>query len=252
MDLRSGIEFVRRFRKELVLFNVRPSDPISEQLTSRFDTQNVEVTTERTASGRPDDIAVLSNRDRVLVVIDVDRLRELCDHQPDTRVETGVADGPYQEVLGHLKETTFTSHDAEQLLYASREIEDRARRVGEGTVHAGFQRVSTIASQRAIYADLARQGVDVHTYGIADAAPPELGGGQVHAVNTDEIAETWFVVFDGGDVDGQKSALLARERADDEFYGAWTYDATIVDGVLTYLEETYPRKTAGDRVHDDR
>lgn len=56
--------------------------------------------------------------------------------------------------------------------------------------------------------------------GFADVSLPNLGSGQVHAIDTDEIAEMWFVVFDGAGNGTQKSALLARECDPDTFYGA--------------------------------
>jgi DICT domain-containing protein len=96
-----------------------------------------------------------------------------------------------------------------------------------------------MAEQRSIYADLARRDVSVHAYGVPDATPPDLGSGQVHAVSTDEVAETWFVVFDGGGNDTQKTALLAHERDEDAFYGVLTYDPGFVDHILEYLNRTY-------------
>ena len=241
MDVRRSIEYIEGHEKELVVFN--PTDPVAAELADYFATQNVRIATERTASGAPTDLAVLGNSDELLAVVDASRLRELIEDVPGGGA--GIADAEYEDVLAHLKETTFTSYDTEQLLYASREIEDRARRVGRGTIHAGFQRCSNVAEQRSIYADLARQGVDVHAYGVPDVDPPDLGSGQFHAVETDEIAETWFVVFDGGGTDAQKTALLAEERAEGTFYGAWTYDPGIVDSVQEHLERTY-LPSAGD------
>jgi DICT domain-containing protein len=198
----------------------------------------VTVSTNRTTSRRPP-IAILSDDTEVLSKIDIETLRKFVDHSPAESKPIGVTDGEYAAILDHLKATTVTSYDGEQMVYASREIEDRARRVGTGTVHAGFQRCSTLADQQAIYTDLAHRGLEVHAYGVPDTAPPGLGGTHVHAIDSDEIAETWFVVFDGGGDETQKSALLAEERHDDSFYGAWTYDRQIVDAMLEYLEATY-------------
>lgn len=237
MTLRDGIRFVRELRKELVLFNVRSDDPIDEQLRSLFATQNVDIATQRTSSGDPT-LAVLSGRKGV-DVIDVSTLRALVGGTPGGTNGIGIDDAEFETVLTRVKETTFTSCDSERLLYASREIEDRARRVGSGVIHTGFQRVSVIHDQRPIYADLASRNVTVHTYGIPDTPVPDLGSGRTHAVDADEIAETWFVVFDGGDDPGQRCALVAEERAPEEFYGVWTYDATLVGHLREYLERTY-------------
>ncbi|MFC7021067.1 DICT sensory domain-containing protein [Haloarcula halobia] len=239
MSLHDLIEQVQQLEKDLVLFNVDSTDQIGERLAGYFETQNVQITTTRTASGHPAGVAVLSNHDEVLGRFDVETLRNLVDHSPSQSGTVGISDAEYGDILGHLKETTFTSYDTEQMLYASREIEDRARRVGEGTIHAGFQRCSVMADQRAIYADLSRRGLDIHAYGIADVAPPDIEGAQIHTTTTDEIAEMWFVVFDGGTDESQRSALLAEERSEDSFYGVWTYDPPIVDSVIDYLEQTY-------------
>jgi DICT domain-containing protein len=243
MNLRRTIEFVRENQKELALFNLGPPDPIIQKLEAFLQTQNVRITTRDTASGKPADIAVLSNSDTVLAVVELRDLRELVD-QSDSQVAVGIADSAYKDILIHLKETTFTSHDTEQMLYASREIEDRARRLGDGTLHAGFQRCSVMRDQRAIYSYLAAQGCRVHGYACPDDVTVDLGTAQVHEENTAEIANHWFVVFDGGGTDAHKSALLAQERANDEFYGFWTYDAEIVDSLCEYLETTY--RSPGD------
>lgn len=239
MDLRESIEWIRHHEKELALFNIEPTDPVPDTLRTYFETQHVEITVRQTASGAPRDVAVLSDATGVLTLVDVSTLREITETDHTGSDGVGIADATYESVLRHLKETTFSSHDTEQLLYASREIEDRARRVGGGSIHAGFQQCSALKQQRQIYADLAHRGLSVHAYGVPDITPPDLGPGHVHAVRRDEIAKTWFVVFDGDGDDSQKTALLAEERDENDFYGAWTYDPGIVDPLLTYLERTY-------------
>lgn len=239
MGLIKIIEFIRSLEKELALINHDPSDPIQDQLKAHFATQNVRIRSYRTASGRPTDIAVLSSDDEVLEITTVDTLRELVESFQSNRPGSGIPDGEYKSFLAHLKETTFTSYDKEQMLYASREIEDRARRVGQGTVHAGFQRCSVMTTQQDIYADLAQRGINLHLYGVADTLLPEIGNATIHTDDTDEIAHTWFVIFDGGGEATQKSALLAEERDTDQFYGVWTYDSQLVDKALIYLDQQY-------------
>jgi hypothetical protein len=175
MNLQKAIEFVRTLEKELALFNVDSADPIAAELTAFFETQNVRITRNRTPSGTPSKIAVLSTRSEVLTVVDLTTLRELVAHSPAGTDDVGIGDTAYEAVLGHLKETTFTSYDTEQMFYASREIEDRAHRVGHGTIHAGFQQCSTMNRQRSIYTELARQGLDVHMYGVPDATEYQPG-----------------------------------------------------------------------------
>lgn len=237
MDLNRAIEYIQGHRKELTLFNLDDTS-VAGELASLFQTQNLRIGTARTASGRPREIAVLSSASGVLAVVDIAELRELVSSVPTAR-DVGIADSEYADVLQHLKETTFTSHDKEKLLYASREVEDRARRVGRGTIHAGFQRVSLMADQQRIYRDLARRGVTVHAYGLADAPRPDYGSGQIHMTSAREIEQTWFVIFDGGGDSCQKTALIAELRGDNDWFGAWTYDPDIVDELCTHLETTY-------------
>ena len=243
MGYRDIVEYIRAHEKELVVFNAPEESSLERQLAEYFETQNVRIAAEKTAAGGPE-VAVLSTDGSVLTVVSLSMLEELLTDVPTRSDDFGFADKRYADVLTHLKETTFTSTEPRQLLYASREIEDRARRVGAGTIHAGFQRFSTMAPQKAIYSDLASRGVTVHAYGVPDVPAPNLGDGQVHPIDSRELARAWFVVFDGGGETHQKSALLAYEQAEREFYGAWSYDPGIVDRVLDYLEQ---RRTALSR-----
>ena len=236
MTLRRLIGSVKDHEKELAVFNTIEPDQLREELAAYFETRNVQVRTERTASGRPVEVAVLSTDGEVLEVLDADLLRGLLDHSPDT---LGVADTAYEPLLRHLNEPTFTACDTGRLRYTAREIEDRARRMGRGQVHTGLQRCSVIGDQRGVYTDLAARGLDVHAYAVADVPPPELEGVRVHTAETDEIATTWLVVYDGGGDDAQKTALLAEERGTGRFCGVWTYDPEIVDAAVTHLERTY-------------
>lgn len=239
MNLIETIEFVRRQEKELVLFNVDGHRSLEADLREYFETQNVRIRAESTAGGKPTNLAVLSSRDNVLTIVDAETLDSLVSSVPTGDSGLGIADADYEAILRHLKETTFTSSSKLKLLYATREIEDRARRNGHGTIHAGFQRVSLMREQRDVYTDLSRRGLDVHTYGTPDATPPDLGAGQVHTTDAREIERTWFVVYDGGGEDAYKTALLAEERTENGFYGAWTYDPGIVDAVCEYLQQEY-------------
>lgn len=246
MNLKEAIEYVQGHRKDLVLFNL--GDPsVAGELAAYFESQNVRIQTAETVSGRPRELGVLTSGREFLTIVDVAMLRELVASVPTAR-DVGIADSEYSDILRYLKETTFTSYDTGQLLYASREIEDRARRVGGGTIHAGFQRLSIMGNEQEIYQDLDRRGVDVHAYGLSDAPLPDFGGGVIHATNTAEIATTWFVVFDGGGTTSQKTALIATERAEDDWFGAWTYDPGIVDNLCAYLDSTYRSPTDDQRL----
>ena len=57
--------------------------------------------------------------------------------------------------------------------------------------------------QRSIYLDLVKRRIDVHVYDVPDVPVPDLGSGQTHAVETDEIAKIWSV----GSVDSMETLL---------------------------------------------
>lgn len=193
MDLLETVEYIRGREKELALFNLADGDGLANDVSHFFDTQNVRICTYKTASDSPE-TAVLTSKNDVLGQISLPELQELIRRSPTSEGGVGIEDIEHEELLSHLKETTFTSHDTEQMLYASREVEDRARRIGTGTIHAGFQTASTMTEQEAIYTDLGNRGVRVHMYGVPDGSQPSFDDATVHTVRSEEIANTWFVV----------------------------------------------------------
>jgi hypothetical protein len=111
-DLRDGIECIRHHEKELRLFNVDPSDAIQEELGAFLETQNVRSTIDRMASGKPEDVAVLSNETEVLAVVDVSTRMKLLDHERDKNAFYGVWIDDMSivdRVLGYLDQTYDSS-----------------------------------------------------------------------------------------------------------------------------------------------
>ncbi|WP_135535480.1 DICT sensory domain-containing protein [Halostella pelagica] len=239
MSLGDVITDVENRRKTLTVFNPGPDDTLYRDLEEYFDTQNVEVRSETTESGRPEGIAVLSQGDAHLTSTSTDVLRDLTDETHPGDGGLGIDDAAHADVLRFLEETTFASYSPEQMLAASREIEDRAWRVGAGCLHAGFQNVSTLDGTANVYRDLAERPLDVHAYATPDRRPPTLPGVTVYLEETEEIERSWFVVFDGAGEDEQKCALLAEEREEGAFYGFWTYDPAVVDRILDNLTTRY-------------
>ncbi|WP_101297734.1 DICT sensory domain-containing protein [Halegenticoccus soli] len=229
MDLHAIIDAIERRERTLTLFNPPRPSAVAE-LAEQFDAQQV-VVEGGTAVGGPDSFAVLSEGDRALAAIDAPAL-----------LGRGPSDA-FRELLGYLDRTTFSSYDTRQMTATSREIEDRAWRAGVGSLHAGFQTVSALRSQRALYERLARTDLDVHAYAVPDAEAPDIAGVTLHLDGSPEIERTWFVVFDGGAVPSDKCALLAEERDDGRFRGVWTYDPDLVDAVLDHLTERYAVRT---------
>lgn len=238
MSLRDVIREVEGRRKTLTLFN--PPDPsIERDLAAYLDDRNVGVRTATTDTGHPEGVAVLYQGQQVLTSTSVGALHDLLDEPRPGEAGLGVDDAAHATLLSHLEETTFASFDVEQLVAASREIEDRAWRVGVGTLRAGFQRATTLDGEADVYRDLTERPLDLHVYAVPDGEPPSLPGVTVHLTEADEIADHWFVVFDGGGDDEQKCALLAEERGDRDFYGFWTYEPDVVDRIADHLATRY-------------
>jgi DICT domain-containing protein len=234
MSLSELIAGVENHEKTLTVFNAGES--VVGELGEYFADRNVRVRGEETPSGKPGQFVTLSHDGDVLTAAGLSDLQRMLDDEP---ARLGLRDRPYQPILDHLDETMFASWSVPQMVAASREIEDRAFRVGTGQLHAGFQYISTLENERPIYDRLGSTNVNVHVYGFPDTDPPEGTPFALHIERAAEIERSWFVVFDGGD--GDECALLAEERNGDArtFYGFWTYDASTVEYIREYLRSRY-------------
>ncbi|WP_262178490.1 DICT sensory domain-containing protein [Haloarcula laminariae] len=235
MSLSELIAGVAAHERTLTVFNADAS--VVEDLRDRFADRNVSVVSETTGSGRPGEFLTLSDGDGVYTATDIDSFYDSLDDR-DSVLGGDDAAG----LLDYLDETLFTSWSIGRMVAASREIEDRAWRVGEGALHAGFQTLSTLQGERDLYERLGDSAVDVHAYAVPDIDPPAHSTFRLHLDRSEEIARSWFVVFDDGasdDATTQKCALLAEERDPREFYGFWTYDPATVDYIVDHLERRY-------------
>ncbi|MUW15659.1 histidine kinase [Halorubrum sp. CBA1125] len=270
MSLIELIAGVEAREATLTVFNADPDVP--EELREHFADRNVRIVAEQTEHG-PDGFAVLSREDAFVTAATVAELlpgrdggsgdsavADVDGHDPpdgggdtdgdgdsDDSDGGGGSDGDNgtdrlvgEAVLDHLDETMFTSYSREEMIAASREIEDRAWRIGDGELHAGFQTLDVLAGETETYDRLGGlDGLDVHAYAAADGDPPDVDSYAIHTGRTSEIRETWFVAYDGGGYDEAKCALLAEERASGEFYGFWSYDPDTVDYIIAYLTDRY-------------
>ncbi|MFB6191846.1 MAG: DICT sensory domain-containing protein [Haloarculaceae archaeon] len=243
MTLSELIAGVESHEKTLTVFNA--DREAVETLRSQFADRNVSVVSERTPDGTPEAFVVLADDGAFVTAAGVsDVVGEAGGGRTGRNGDRdGEEDGeyPYRPILDHLDETMFTSYDTGQMVASSREIEDRAWRLGEGALHAGFQRLSILDDQMDVYTRLAsKDGLDVHAYAVPDREMLDHETDlTIHLERSEEIERSWFVVYDGGGVDVNKCALLAEERDDRQFYGFWTYDPDTVDWIVDYLETSY-------------
>ncbi|SFR41856.1 DICT sensory domain-containing protein [Halogeometricum limi] len=234
MSLTELITGVEDSEKTLIVHNA--DDATVESVTERFADRNVTVTTASTADGPPE-YAVLSEGDRVLTATSLSEVLPDGGHprQPE------FTSNPYKPILDRLDETMFTSFDPSRMLSASREIEDRAWRAGEGTLYAGFQHYSTLEKQLGTYEQLGtKPELDVTAIAFPDAELSDHDGTfEVYPDRSREIRDVWFVAYDGGGDDDAKCALVAEEREPRRFYGFWTYDPRTVDYIFDYVDDSY-------------
>jgi hypothetical protein len=241
MSLTELIAGVETHQKTLTVFN--PDAGLVDALSDHFADRNVVVQAEETDHG-PSNYVVLGEDDDFLTAAGVQSLLS------DAETRPGFESASYESVLDHLDETMFTSFSKGRMLAASREIEDRAWRVGAGELHSGFQTVSVLKGELDVYERLgSRDDLNVHAYAYPDTDLPDCEHFTLHPERTEEIEKSWFVAYDGGGVDENKCALLAEER-EDGFYGFWTYGADTVDYLLDHLTATYVRTEADGGVDD--
>ncbi|QUO47318.1 MULTISPECIES: DICT sensory domain-containing protein [Halorubrum] len=246
MSLIELIAGVEAHEATLTVFNADPA--VTDELREHFADRNVRIVDDQTASG-PEEFAVLARDGEFVTAVTVDDLLSGTgedgsegarggDDAPGGAGATGDRVG--RPVLDHLDETMFTSYSREDMVAASREIEDRAWRVGDGALHAGFQTLDVLTGEADTYDLLGeKERLDVHAYAADEGDAPDVEHYTVHVGETAEIRETWFVAYDGGGYEDAKCALLAEERAPGEFYGFWSYDPETVDYIIDYLTERY-------------
>jgi KaiC/GvpD/RAD55 family RecA-like ATPase len=190
----------------------------------------------------PRSVALLHHGDDLLGSESVTALRGAIDI--DAATGEGFAERRTSNLLRNLERSVFGAKAADKplLIDVSHSVELLANRTGTGRIHAGFQRLSNLTGDEQasrIYKQLSASGLDVHVYGTPDTTV-DLPGVTLHEADTDELHESWFVVYDGGGDPDRQAALLTIERDDGEGYdGFWTYDSDIVGQIDTYLTATY-------------
>lgn len=221
---------VRERDRQLTVYRSEEESDVPE----RFATQAVRVEVERLPPGGPEPFVVVEDDGAFVGAIAEQELNWLLEPPIERPGDYDDVSEGYRVLFELLDETVFTALTRRQLLAVSREIEDRAYRVGSGTLVAGFQTLSTFESQLDVYRELATEtDLDVHVHGAADWSPPAVPGVTYHG--DDAHVRHWALAFDGGPDETQACGLVARET-DDGYDGFWTDDAAIVGEILAALE----------------
>jgi len=233
------LESVEQRRKVLEVYT--ESDAIVADLREQFSTRNVEVVHHslQSTSGR-ESIVVRTQDGTYSGALGLEQFRQILS--PGIKLPFGVSDPEedLSDLFDFLDKTIFASFDRRQMLAVSREIEERAWRVGRGTLYVGFQRAAALRSQRSVYEQFANDtDVDAQLFisdELATGLDPVLN---VVSAATPELGRYWFLMFDGAGDDRFKFGLLAEERDPRQYYGFWTYEAEMVDEVMAYLDRAY-------------
>lgn len=186
--------------------------------------------------GGPAPFLELETGGAVVGVVGVDALEGLLAPPIDRPGDRTGVSPEYQVLFELFEETVLTTMERRELLAVSREIEDRAYRVGAGTLRVSFQSLSTFRAQTDVYRTLgAETDLDVHIYGVEDWTPPSIPGVTYHADVAAQFEPYWVLAFDGGADPVQACGLAAEERADG-YRGFWTDDPGTVESIAAAFD----------------
>lgn len=236
MTLADFIEDVAERRKTLVVY---ASDE-SPDVAAHFETRNVGVEQESIVRDGPDGFVVLRNEEGFVGAFSLPELEKLLEprlYRPWRRDDVSE---PWHSLYEILNDTLFASFDRRQLLAATREIENRAWRIGTGTLRVGFQSSEAFADQAEVYRRFAEEtDLTVHVYVADDQEGVFPDGVDPFRAEGTEIGNYWFLSYDAAGDPMNACALIAEERSLGSFHGFWTYDPERVEALSTYLAETY-------------
>ena len=230
------VDEVTGLRKTFVVY----ASEESADVEAHFETRNVTVEHETIAQGGPDGFVVLRDARGFVGAFSLSRLLALLEppvFRPWNREEVSE---PWQALYEILNETLFASFDRRQLLAATREIENRAWRVGAGIIRVGFQSSDALAAQADVYRRLAAEtDLAIHVYVADDQEVPSLPGVEIFRAEGTEVGDYWFLAYDAAGDPVNACGLVAEEQSPGSYFGFWTYDPERVDDLSTYLRQTY-------------
>lgn len=185
--------------------------------------------------GGPEPFVEIKTDGEVVGVIGIEAVEGLLEppiSRPGDRDD--ISDG-YRVLFDVLEKMVLSGMNRRELLAVSREIEDRAYRVGEGTLRVNFQTLSTFRSQTEVYRTLTTEtDLDIHIHGLDDWTPPTITGITYHIDEAERFEPYWALAYDGGPTDSQACGLVAQEHSND-YTGFWTNDPALVEEIATAL-----------------
>ncbi len=237
------IDQVESDRPTLTVCNREGPDEQLAAVESFFDDLDVPVRETELGTNQPRDVAMLHRGPELVAASSLPALASGVAAATAESNPFAQRTGP--DVLDALDERVFGARGVgkEFLIDASTAIEMAAWRTGEGRLLAGFQELSRYwgsPRSRRVVDRIADAGVDVTVFGAPDVVPsPGATDVTVRPDDADEIADSWFVAYDGGGRPDRARALVVRESEPDVYHGFWTYDPALAGDVFDYLGETY-------------
>lgn len=238
-SLRDALDDVERRRKTLVVHT--DDGAVAEELRHQFETRNVDVT--RRPLGSVDDAGFVIVRDGdgdFRGAVGLDQFEAILSPKIHPPWELAEGDYDHATLFDFLENTLFSSYSRKQMIATSREIEERAWRVGSGRLYAGFQRPAALRAQAGVYDRFGEHESIAVAVFLGDECEVALDDAvAVVTDDGDELGAFWFVAFEGGGSALDSGALLAEERDPGHYYGFWTFDPSTVGELIAYLERTY-------------
>jgi hypothetical protein len=220
-------------KKRVTVF-VGDDDANDLDVAEQFARHDVHVEYRTLPSGAPEPFVVVENDDEfvgTIALVDFEGLLEPPAVSPD---ETTDASTSYRALFELLENTVFSAMTRRELLAVSREIEERAYRIGKGTLRVGFQSLSAFKPQTERYRVLATEtDLDVHVYGHRDWAAPSIRGVSYHDYADADGERFWVMAYLTPDT-STANALLAHQD-EDSYDGFWTDDPEWVREVAAAL-----------------
>lgn len=237
--LDEALAAVEQRRKVLEVYT--DSADVVSDLRAQFSTRNVEVVQHPLPSAGGREFIVVRTSDGTYSgALGIGQFQKILSPTVQFPFDVSDPDEDLSKLFDFLDNTIFASFDRRQMLAVSREIEERAWRVGRGRLDVGFQRAEAVSAQRTVYEKFATESdVDARLF-IRDELSTDLDPSlDVVLDGPSELGQYWFLMFDGAGDDRFKFGLLAEERDPRQYYGFWTYEAEMVDEVMAYLDRAY-------------
>lgn len=218
-------------RKSLVVYAAAETD-----LDEQFAARNLRVEHRQLPPDDPSQFVVVRDDAGFRGAIEYDTLQSFLSPPVERPGSLDSLPSTHRAMYELLDDTVFAGLSPRQLLAATRELEDRAWRVGSGMLHVGFQSAADFGDQEPVYLWLAEEtDFDIHVHVDLDDSTAADWPLTLHTDPDVQLQQYWFLAFDGGGDPAQKFALVARDPEPNRFDGFWTYDPDLVDRVFASM-----------------